>query len=550
MKPLALLLLSVMLTFFAAYAQQPPAQETVSTHPADPGKSAEGGNARTANNQLPLFDIAMGLYRKGDAAGAATAFQTLVTQGGEGVAKGYAWLARSDLRLHKVADAETAARKSVELEPNLPTGHSALGEVYFRQGKFPDAEREFLVPLKAGITDPRAYLGEARLSWASSYYKHAKHLIDKAHALDPRDPDIAEYWMDTLSRAERIKFLQEWLASDQKKDESERLGMQAYLSVLLDREARPAAACRLATKVTATELPLESLMIDAQKFRGFGLKVNVNGNPSRLLLDTGASGILLNSAVAERIGLRKIVDRKIGGIGSQGAASGYVAYADSIQIGELQFEGCYIEVVDRKRSMNEDGYIGTDVFENYLVDINFPDRKFKLTELPKPPETGESPAGLTLDSDAPKGLHDRYIAPEMQSYEKFYRFGHDILLPTMVNTTANSRLFLVDTGGYDVQLASDFARQVTKVHSDEFTTLKGISGTVSYVYRADTVKLAFGRFMLKADDVVAFDLSSISNNTGTEVSGILGFSLLYQLDMKIDYRDGLIGFQYDPNRFH
>ena len=56
--------------------------------------------------------------------------------------------------------------------------------------------------------------------------------------------------------------------------------------------------------------------------------------------------------------------------------------------------------------------------------------------------------------------------------------------------------------------------------------------------------------MQRRTDLIAFDLSHISNNIGTEVSGILGFSLLNMLDMKIDYRDGLVSFTYDPNRFH
>lgn len=31
-----------------------------------------------------------------------------------------------------------------------------------------------------------------------------------------------------------------------------------------------------------------------------------------------------------------------------------------------------------------------------------------------------------------------------------------------------------------------------------------------------------------------------------EVSGILGFETLYMLQIKIDYRDGLVDFVYDP----
>jgi hypothetical protein len=44
------------------------------------------------------------------------------------------------------------------------------------------------------------------------------------------------------------------------------------------------------------------------------------------------------------------------------------------------------------------------------------------------------------------------------------------------------------------------------------------------------------------------DLSTISRHTGTEVSGFLGFAMLRQLELKLDYRDGLVDFEYDPKR--
>ncbi len=48
---------------------------------------------------------------------------------------------------------------------------------------------------------------------------------------------------------------------------------------------------------------------------------------------------------------------------------------------------------------------------------------------------------------------------------------------------------------------------------------------------------------------MTFDLSSLSRNTGTEVSGMLGFQLLGKLQVKIDYRDGLVDFSYDPSQW-
>jgi Flp pilus assembly protein TadD len=69
----------------------------------------------------------------------------------------------------------------------------ALGEVLFREGKLPDAEREWLNVINSGHVDARAHLGLARLSAATTQYKQAKSEINQAHALDPSDPDIQLY---------------------------------------------------------------------------------------------------------------------------------------------------------------------------------------------------------------------------------------------------------------------------------------------------------------------------------------------------------------------
>jgi len=50
--------------------------------------------------------------------------------------------------------------------------------------------------------------------------------------------------------------------------------------------------------------------------------------------------------------------------------------------------------------------------------------------------------------------------------------------------------------------------------------------------------------------MVAFDLTSTSSSIGTEVSGTLGFDMLNLLDIKLDYRDNLVDFQYNPYRIH
>jgi hypothetical protein len=46
------------------------------------------------------------------------------------------------------------------------------------------------------------------------------------------------------------------------------------------------------------------------------------------------------------------------------------------------------------------------------------------------------------------------------------------------------------------------------------------------------------------------ELGGSVESVGTEISGALGFATLNLLELKIDYRDGLVDLSYDPNRRH
>lgn len=80
--------------------------------------------------------------------------------------------------------------------------------------------------------------------------------------------------------------------------------------------------------------------------------------------------------------------------------------------------------------------------------------------------------------------------------------------------------------------------------------MKGISGSVKNVYSANKAVLQFGRLRQENQDMLSIDTSSISEGNGTEVSGFLGFVVLRLLDIKIDYRDALVDFSYDPERLN
>jgi tetratricopeptide (TPR) repeat protein len=471
-------------------------------------------------------------------------------------------LARAYLKVGKVTDAYDAVSKGLQVV-DVPSEHVALGEVYFRQGKIVEAEREWVKVINSGYADARGYLGLARVREAISLHKQAKAMIDKAHELDPSDPDVQRFWVETLSLAGRIENLEAYLAGKAEGDEGTREGLHHELDYLKARQKDPKRTCHLTGATTATEAPLEMLLSDPNHFRGYGLTVVINGRKAKLMLDTGASGILVDRGIAEKAGVTKLSEARIGGIGDKGDVGGYVAMADTLKIGELEFKNCPVEVLDKRSVLGDDGLIGSDVFAQFLVDLNFPEEKLKLQELPKRPNEAAHPIELQTDQEtaqtsgdqpeantdsnkpALNGPQDRYVAPEMKSYTSIFRFGHMLLIPTQVNN-APSKLFLIDTGSFMDNISLATAREVTKVHEDSNMTVTGLNGRVKQVYSADSAMLQFGHLRQPTDRMTTIDLSSLSQNVGTEVSGILGFITLNQLDVKIDYRDGLVDFVFKP----
>ena len=291
-----------------------------------------------------------------------------------------------------------------------------------------------------------------------------------------------------------------------------------------------------------------------------------------MLLDTGASGILVTRSVAEHAGISKISQTKVWGIGDKGRRNGYVGFADSIKIGELEFQNCSVEVIEQRSVVGDDGLIGADVFEKFLVEIDFPNQKLKLSQLPQRPGDTEQKLALNSDDDdspdsetagskddakpgenkttdaknpAPgAGPQDRYISPEVQSYTRVFRFGHNLLVPTSIGKVP-SKLFLMDTGATMNFISPAAAREVTKVHGDSDMIVKGISGKVTNVFTANKAMLTIRSLRQENQEMTAFDTKRLSDGIGTEISGFLGFATLGLLDIKIDYRDALVDFKFE-----
>ena len=536
-------------------------------------KNAQLGPQKFAPAKLApadLFRDALRLYRTGKFEDAAEEYTEALNTDPHSV-EAYAGLARCYLKEGNMQRAYESIQKGKKAAPDSETLRVVLGEVYFRQGKMRDAEQAFMDATSAEAPEGRAYLGLARVSTAVSMRARARQMLERAHELDSGDPEIEWLWLNTLPRAVRIKALEEYIAGAQSTDSSLLEDYKNYLESLKQEERQPPRECELVSNPGTAKIYLWPVFVRPPYINGYGLDFKINGRKSRLLLDTGVSGILLTPAEAERAGILPAAQSKITGIGDKGETDLYIGYAGSIKIGALEFRNCPVEV-SAKEATDHDGLVGADFFAHYLVTIDFPGQELRLSELPKPPSrppedppraatsaaetnTGQiSPAADPPDDNS--DFEDRYVAPEMQDYTSVFRFGHMLLVPTGLNESkrklseSERKLFLLDTGANHSYISPEAAREVTGVHEDPDTIVQGLNGKVKNVFRADKVTLSFGPYKHETQDVVSFDLSRISQDAGTEISGTLGFSLLRMLKITIDYRDGLVDFSYDFTRLH
>ncbi len=548
----------------------------------------------------PELSTANQLYRAGKFVEAEAHYQALVESDPK-LVPAQVGLVRTLLREQRVDEAFDAVNTALAAQPNSVALLAAKGDVQFRRAEMSDAELSYLAAKKLDHNEVHSYLGLARVYSSYSMYRTAYGELQIAHQLAPDNLEVKRAWMVMLPLKERLAALESYVDELHPDSEEDSKCTTDYLEFLKATVDKPGHACSLVNKVEQTETRLGTMHgengyrsrgIDTRGIgmsRGVGLSVKLNDQNVDLLLDTGAGGITVSRPVAEKAGLKRLSALHLGGIGDRGLRRGYTAVADHIRIGELEFRDCVVDVMNEPTVVGGDGLIGADVFGDYLVDIDFPGMRLKLSPLPKRPRSEDTATPASLNSEgeeetnprqaepkessaaeptatststspskdwkpsqpntqtAPRLPEDRYVAPEMANWTKVFRIGHDLLVPTSVNDS-KPMLFILDTGAFSNALSLRAAREVAKVGSDYRDRVKGVSGSVNQVYSSKKATLAFGHFRQSNQGIITFDLSNVSAQTGTEVSGFLGFEMLERLELKLDYRDGLVDFEYDPKR--
>jgi len=525
--------------------------------------------AAAAANELTDAEQA---FLRGHFDAAADLYQARL-KGNPGDPLATAGLARVLLRQQKIGEAEALVTGALARNSESALLFNALGEVQYREGKPWLAEGNADAALRLDPCAGRPHLLNSRLLRLSSNYASAAAELKQAHKLDPTDPEIRRRWMDSLSLKHHISELETYLASDTGDDPQELSHLRLALEDLKKRATEPHKPCRMAAGASSTEMYLLPTRGDGVHLTSFGLATKLNGEEARLQVDTGASGLTVGRAMAARAHLAPYTGAWGGGVGDEGEKSSYRAVADTIQIGAFEFHDCEVTVIDLPDRLDGDGLIGTNVFAGFLVTLDYPTRQMRLAPLPKRPddpdsqkptlETSKSPpaadepeqktsasepaqdAAKTKAAKTPRVRHDRYIAPEMKDWTRIYRVNQLLLVPTELNDGV-TRLFALDTGAYATAIVPEAARAVTTVHLDSKRSIHGMSGKVGEVYKANEVEFRFGGIQQKERNAVCFAIPAVSKDAGIEVSGFIGATTLSKMTVSIDYRDGLVKFDYDP----
>ena len=521
-----------------AAAAQAPANQTCPIDQRPPGQADESFYRRN-------YTDAERLYREALAADPASA-------------EAMAGIVRTTLAEDKLTEALALATQYDAARPHNPLLLDALGEVRFRRGEVDAAaiafNQSFQLDPCNGITryDMYSYLE------LSGMYASAQHQLDFAHGVSPNNRRIGERWVTShhtfMTPQQTLDSLQRRLQNPSL-PAGEKDGIQATIAGL---QAREKGDCELVSPVTSAKLPLVAVgrngSVMSQDMYAAGLDILFNGKRQRLIVDTGASGLLLTRDAAKAAGLVSEVEAKAGGIGNQGAAAAFITHVDDIRVGSMEFKNCMVHVLEQNRIVldNTDGLIGPDVFRNFVVTLDIPSRELRLGPLPPlPGESAAQPTSLiTSDDNSSRSIadraRDRYVAPEMKDWTPVFRSDHFLIFRTLIGN-APVKLFVMDTGAAMGMISPAAAREVTHVaDANPDAHVQGLSGEVKKVLVADDVTIAFAKVRQLTQGMASFDGSSLTRSAGVEISGLIGFPTLRQLVISIDYRDNLVHVVYDP----
>jgi hypothetical protein len=504
-------------------------------------------SATQLTGSAAALDQAKRLFRDGRFSEALAQYSSVIDSG-TGAAEAYAGLTRVYLKLKRPADSYSSAQNAVALGPLLATAHSALGEADFRRGDIYAAQAEFQFASKHNQADSRSYLGLYWLDQGTSNFKKSKRMIDLAFQSDPDDPQIKAAWVQTRPLPERIRWTEEVITSESNYySRAEKARFKQAQVLLKDRAEHPERSCSLVNPPDRLEMRLEPVETGETHLLGYGVRTKVNGHEWLLPLANKGGPLLLSGREATKAGVVPIIRVDMNGPGDLDPPEGYAGFADSVQIGGLEFKNCYVSVADHfDRGSTFDrfaGIVSAQMLAPYLVQFDRPRGELVLRKLPPRPAS-EDAEELSIDAQDPdaRPFRDQYTPPEMSGWLQAFRYNGFFLVPADVNGI--HPLLLEVAPAYPASyLSLDLAHRALPGKERKAGSAFGANGPISNTYLVGPVRIAFGGIVEAVPTNAALDITMQSDAAGMEISGLIGLNMLANVVVTIDYRDGLVSFK-------
>lgn len=432
-------------------------------------------------------------------------------------AKVAARLVEALLHQNKVGQAAEQLNAAIAGNQTSAALLTATAEVQVRQGMPWLAIQSLDAAAAADPCYARVHLVRGQIFHVDSMYASERAEIQKAYEIDVTDPDILMAWSRLMPAAQEIEGTVKALEGTKNLDAQTREKAEGAIHSMMPLLHETSQTCKVLPTIASATVPLLPSTSDGKHIDGFRVEVKFPQGAAKLVVDTAASGLYITKELADLNGFHRAVGAPMG-----------TAQADTVEIGPLEFHDCLVGVSDAPFPGKVDGFIGTDILDSYLITIDPRDQKLRLDPLPS--ETGVLPG-------------DRMKTGELAGYEPVYHRRQYLLVPVTLDNKVK-KLFALDTGMRMTAMNSETAHAASETRVNFTNPLQTKSGQPAQVYR-DSFDLDFAALSRteKSGSILAFEPSGIDHNTDMDVGGMLGFDLLGQLTMHLDYRDGLVKFE-------
>ena len=440
----------------------------------------------------------------------------------------------------QVEDARRLVHTAIVASPADPQLLCLHGDILFRQSKFDAAEKAYRAALILAPGSARAHFGLGRVDQLRFHRKSAHEQIATAYQLDWHDPEIILAYVHYVPDREARKVLfQNFLALTPWENKGHRDDVVARVEMEERLGARKLSA--LDSPYRDYKLPLQTFIAANGQTSGVLLKASINhGSPVRLILDTGADGILITSKAVRNLGLETLTRSQISGLGQQAPANALVAIAQTVEIEDFRLQNSVLQVSDAELTPGADGIIGANVFQEFLIRLDARSHALELR-----PFSSRAQAPVRFSDpwvDYEGSPYDEPICESCDHRTPAYRIGHLLLLratfQSLKSVGQQDGYFLLDSGSTYSAVSKDVADGMPGGR----TNLLGARGTLDGVSYSRPLRLDVGTAQLADFHPVSLDLTEMSRQEGVEISGIVGFSVLSKAVLTINYRDGLVGF--------